>query len=351
MAQAYCTVTARYLPNGRWSEVNKSNVFVAVIELKTTTTVKLIEGQKAEHIDIKTNVPPQLLCPTGNKGQCHVQLVATITANKECRCSENIVFPQLVIGWKPSLGYTKPFCGSSVTVGNWESMIQIPVKATVDGLYDKDMYRYVHVVAVITGSIIHKTETHDIGKVKVQIYNRDYKATCASVNDPHITSFDGLHYNNFQTGEYIMYRHKTLPYEVRAYYKPCSSRRPTGPSCNCGVAVRSGDDVITLTGCASGSSSLYQKHHDRGRGRHHNTANPITIKMFKNGQLTPGTRIRRLGCGQKYEVLLPTGTYITVQSSYLSFINIWITASSMDYKQTEGNNLIFRIMRFLHIIV
>jgi hypothetical protein len=37
------------------------------------------------------------------------------------------------------------------------------------------------------------------------------------------------------------------------------------------------------------------------------------------------------------QVILPTGTVVTVQSSGSSFINIWIKPSSVDRGNTEGN--------------
>ena len=39
--------------------------------------------------------------------------------------------------------------------------------------------------------------------------------TCRSYNDPHLLTFDGLQYNNMQRGFYTLYKHKTLPYQVR----------------------------------------------------------------------------------------------------------------------------------------
>ena len=49
---------------------------------------------------------------------------------------------------------------------------------------------------------------------QVLVDDRDRKSTCKSVNDPHITTFDGYEYNNFLEGEFVLYQHKTLPYKV-----------------------------------------------------------------------------------------------------------------------------------------
>lgn len=100
------------------------------------------------------------------------------------------------------------------------------------------------------------------------------------------------------------------PIQVHARYAKCSSS--SRATCNCAVAIKSGDDVITFTGCNGGGSTatthghnifdlLFHRHHNH---HHHSSSHtaPIAVALYKNGQLTPGTYIRRYGCGQKYEV-------------------------------------------------
>ena len=73
--------------------------------------------------------------------------------------------------------------------------------------------------------------------------------------------------------------------------------------------MKSGDDVITIAGCQDkynrGIGQVMQQlfgHHGHGHHDHGHARTPMTIQMYINGQLTPGTYIRRYGCGQKYEV-------------------------------------------------
>ena len=37
---------------------------------------------------------------------------------------------------------------------------------------------------------------------------------CKATGDPHITTFDGQYYNRYLEGEFVMYRHKKLPYAM-----------------------------------------------------------------------------------------------------------------------------------------
>lgn len=39
--------------------------------------------------------------------------------------------------------------------------------------------------------------------------------TCQSQNDPHMKSFDGKKFNTQLEGEFILYQHKSLPFEVQ----------------------------------------------------------------------------------------------------------------------------------------
>ena len=58
-------------------------------------------------------------------------------------------------------------------------------------------------------------------------------------------------------------------------------------ACNCGVAVRSGDDVLLFDTCGADGDS------------------PKGLKMsaFVSGELTPGTRVQQFNGGKEYKVI------------------------------------------------
>ncbi len=62
-------------------------------------------------------------------------------------------------------------------------------------------------------------------------------------------------------------------------------------SCNCAAAIMSGDDVIVLNGCAT--KPKYPKANNFKR---------MSVTLYLNGKLTPGTKIYKVGDGQKYSV-------------------------------------------------
>lgn len=69
------------------------------------------------------------------------------------------------------------------------------------------------------------------------------------------------------------------------FYRSCNGKA----SCNCAVAVRSGDDVIVVDRCGPTMGKSSKK-------------TPMTLKMFLNGALTEGTEVLRKAGGKKYIV-------------------------------------------------
>ena len=84
-------------------------------------------------------------------------------------------------------------------------------------------------------------------------------------------------------GEMVLYRHDTLPYEVRPFIRRCGN-----VACNCAVAILSGDDVILIESCGPRDAPY--------------PAGTLTVKFYLNGELNPGTSLTRYNGGLKYEV-------------------------------------------------
>ena len=64
--------------------------------------------------------------------------------------------------------YKSQLCGVAITQNNWQDVISVPIKAKVDGKYDKNQKRQVIISAqcVVNGNI---TQTINIGQVQVTI--------------------------------------------------------------------------------------------------------------------------------------------------------------------------------------
>lgn len=69
-------------------------------------------------------------------------------------------------------------------------------------------------------------------------------------------------------------------------YQRCESNQSSDATCNCGVAVKSGDDVFVVERCRK----------DDGADQ------PIRAQLYLNGNLTMGTFIFSEYDGQRYHV-------------------------------------------------
>lgn len=188
------------------------------------------------HILISVTAPPQFFCCTGCRGRCEFKLTAMLDFRRiirSCPGGRSVV-PQALIGWAGEKQSNTPeACGVVVNCHNWENPISIPVYATVDGKYDRDQtvnYNvHANILNVQSGSVTATPQTLNIGKVSVSLLakllyscnkvgdvfrylllfnihishtnifpifqvttkDNDHKSVCSSVNDPHMTTFDG----------------------------------------------------------------------------------------------------------------------------------------------------------------
>lgn len=138
-----------------------------------------------------------------------------------------------------------------------------------------------------------------------------------------MTTFDKTRYEMHKKGEFVLYRHKNMSYTVHAVYKPCNSRRPGGVSCNCGVLIRAGDDVISIDRCGFTTDGKVS------------VGSPLKVQIYTNGEMTPNFEIKKQP-GSAYTIYLPSGTFIVVKNSFSSFVNLFITSSEEDFGNVEG---------------
>ncbi|XP_059165094.1 mucin-2-like [Physella acuta] len=324
-ARITCTAESKYLDNSAvWCNSVVSNTIVPAIQCPPNTPITVSEGSGVFTLQLAVTVPPALLCKPQQNGGCRVEVITEILGhNQDLKCSQTQSIPQAVIGVGVVGEGSNRNCGVEISNTNWQFGVSIPIKATIDGVIDGNRKRTIRIKVRIVGTTSQQIYEVACGQTEITIIDNDKPCGCGSINDPHMTSFDQAKYNNHIPGEFIMYRHTTLPYEVRALYRPCSAGN-NRVTCNCGAAIRSGDDVIVFNTC-----DIRQNAGNSGNS-------VIGVEVFKNGDFDFKTRIYRLGVGQKYEVVLPIGTKVTLVATRKPFMNIHVHASSADWQKTEG---------------
>ncbi|XP_048578079.1 von Willebrand factor D and EGF domain-containing protein [Nematostella vectensis] len=135
--------------------------------------------------------------------------------------------------------------------------------------------------------------------------------TCSSYNDPHYSTFDGSAYNFLRHGDYVLFQDLQNEVEVHTRLWTCDQQFPWGASCNCGVAIRQGRDVIRLSMC---NRQLYYY------------KPTIMHASLPRGRPSIGTKIKKHGAGSymSYEIILESGTVIQVHRRLFG-LNIYLS--------------------------
>lgn len=132
-----------------------------------TKTLTVSEGGDTKFIKIVSNIPVSFFCaPEDRKKYCQISVkpeLETISKEKKCPGGSNIT--QAVFGWNTNMDKPDKFCKFAFGIKS-DSQVQIPVKATIDGLFDKDQKRSIKVFfEIMVSGIVEKIVS--LGKTKV----------------------------------------------------------------------------------------------------------------------------------------------------------------------------------------
>ncbi|KAL3863773.1 hypothetical protein ACJMK2_005508 [Sinanodonta woodiana] len=276
--------------------------------------IRVVEGQISDGptITVQIEEPPSAKC----FGQaCNIQMRILLDEDSSSlpSCGNHEKIRQLLI---------KDSCSLFFTDKNWNQTRTIRPIARLDNRVERKTQKVTLkiVVELYINGASKPALSREIQKFKVVVVDADKDKECSSINDPHLRTFDGLKYDNHKQGEFILYQHKTLPYAVHTFYQSCGQSGDRQPACNCGVFVKSGDDVFVIDQC-------------KRKGQTDKKA--MEALLYKNGEITPGTTIKMSGDGKRYYVVLPTGTVVTVLAGK-KLLNVYITPSTLDWKNTKG---------------
>ncbi|CAH1253081.1 VWDE [Branchiostoma lanceolatum] len=291
------------------SEWRHSNSYWAGIEAEDIVVIE----ESADHYKLELTSTVPFVCRGGAQrvGQCYVDVPLAFDANDDDVCvAEGCHVRFYADRWSDEEHRLKA------------EAILVAVK---DGQWDGDKHMLINF-----GHITHTPVTFNIPHIfhgytpqfNIQVRTVDsVEATCTYSGDPHGITFDELTGNwrkqihVILPGEFVLYR-STKPgrkFEVHSRHRRC--RWDFDISCNCGAAIREGNDVVIVDYC-------------------HRTSPMIQYKTATGGPLSPGVVVSQDRNGRYIRVTMPSGAFVEVIGS--GFVTLRVHAPGIDRGYTEG---------------
>ncbi|XP_051963199.1 von Willebrand factor D and EGF domain-containing protein [Xyrauchen texanus] len=225
----YCSCTIFFLESPDVQSLSvESQEFYAGIQLKPQAA-SIAEDGLEYILEVKSTVP--IPCVE----RCTLPLHFTTSSEGE----EDLGIDLVLSSCEVELSQTS--CHNGVC-----GHASVHYSAVTDIWKDGDRSTEIHIKPIISSNFLWNGYTPR----SVQIAVKDVpSALCYSFTDPHIITFDGRRYDNYQIGTFVLYRSTARPFEVHIRQWECADITSHPTSCMCGFAARDGGNVITFDMC------------------------------------------------------------------------------------------------------
>ncbi|XP_035689594.1 von Willebrand factor D and EGF domain-containing protein-like [Branchiostoma floridae] len=291
------------------SDWRQSNTYWAGIQA-TEHSVVIEEAAEEYPLQLYSTVP--FVCNGGSQkqGQCYIDVPLAFDANAD--------------DVSPKDGCQIRFEGSDWDSVNHRTEAQTVLVAVKDFQADHDKHMVINFgeithAPVVTNGVSPHIFNGYTPQFNIQVRTVDtITGRCVSWGDPHIIMFDRsdawhLQAHPIPAGEFNLYS-STKPnrlFQVQARHRRCSG----SISCNCGVAVREGDDAVIIDRC----DGIYR---------------PPSYKTVSGGPLSPGVTIKRDQTGGQTKITMPSGASVKVEGH--PWMTITVRAPGIDFGHTNG---------------
>lgn len=299
----HCEAQAKHNIVGARTERKKSQKqFAGLVVTTGQEPLEVVEGGPPSLVSITSTIP--VLCSPQDRafGECCIHLeLAMNEIDEKQHCPQGNPIDRAGL----------PNCLHKICRHDWNSTHYVPIKAVEDFLFNGEQLLALDIRTGFTST--KQWRNYVLPVQEVRVIPGTITEQCQSDNS--MFTFDSLRYSHKQQGSYVLYRHKTEPYEVQVYYRRCNLRE----LCHCAVAVRVSDLIVLFDICSRGYLQVW------GIGKNG--------QIIAKEDLPEGIKLLSLDEGRSYQIYFPSGTYISL-GPYLSYIKIF--ASKSDFRGTEG---------------
>ncbi|XP_070211137.1 uncharacterized protein [Littorina saxatilis] len=293
-----------------------------IIGLSTSTTTPLYLSEQGGTIALSFQLAEEFSDYTsgGSARQVRIRAQVANTEPPTCLGDTSAEISQLSVLYENG-----ELCGVRLAGSDdsWDGKHTIHLVANQDGRQDGmqqaivSLYADVYDYVAASDSWLRGNESFKLAEYQVNIEDTDMaSAVCSSIGDPHTQTFDGTLFNNNEAGEFLLYRNSIGATAVTVSYQQCA----VAATCTCAVEVQMPNTSVRFDRCRRVGAT--------------GAPEDITVTMPESGAQSVLSVYRHSDL-QTYYVVLPTGTIVTVKASG-RFLNVWITASSLDFGKTEG---------------